>query len=107
MTEKKGVDCDLKVGQLLGEQREVIEKNREDEDLTSSLPRNQQHFMKSTKDGKTKHGQQDEDIREQEPIEQMEIGETNTNKRKLQFEETLCGSPVRKRLQKGNQTRVQ
>ena len=54
--------------------------------------------MKLTKDGKTEYGQQDEEIREQkEPIEQMEIGETNTNKRKLYFEETLGGSPVKTR----------
>ena len=107
---KKGIDFDMKVGQLLGEQKEAIEKNWEDdEDLTSSLPCNQQHFMKLTKDGKTEYGQQDEEIREQEePIEQMEIGETNTNKRKLYFEETLGGSPVKKKTtkEKSNQSTI-
>ena len=96
--EKKDVDFDLKVGQVLGEQRIVIEKNREDdEDFNSSLLCNQQQFMKSTE-----HGQQDVDVKEQEePTEQMEIGETNTNKRKLQFEETLGGSLVKKKTTKG------
>ena len=85
---------------MLREQRIVIEKNWEDdEDFNSSLHYNQQQYMKSTE-----HGQQDEDVKEQEePTEQMEIGETNTNKRKLQFEETLSGSPVKKKSTKGKQ----
>ena len=104
VTEKKDVDFDLKVGQVLGEQRIVIEKNREDdEDFNSSLPCNQQQFMKSTE-----HGQQDEDVQEQEePTEQMEIGETNTNKRKLQLKKLWVSLLLRKRLLKGNQSRVQ
>ena len=95
---------------MLEEQKEVIEKNREDdEDLTSSLPCNQQQFMKSIKNGKTEHEQQEEDIKEQEePIEEMEIGETKTVKRKLQFEETLGGSPVKKKstIVKSNQNTI-
>ena len=34
-------------------------------------------------------------------MEKRLIGETNTNKRKLQFEETLGGSPVKKKTTKG------